>query len=158
MKILVVDNDQTILEFMHDLLSKEGHEVVTAKDGLSALDVLEAHTPDVVFFDLVMPNIDGKKLCKISGHRQAICITHLPQIAVFADSHYSVYKKATGNRTTSMIELLQGDEQLKEVTLMLSGPQHTEIADKTAGELMEKATVWKKNKVFNDQEYNKRRY
>ena len=64
-KILVVDNDKFILEFMQDLLSKEGHEVVCAEDGLSALDVLNSYSPDVIFTDLVMPNIDGKKLCRI---------------------------------------------------------------------------------------------
>lgn len=65
MKILVVDNDKLMLEFMSDILSKEGHQVLTARDGLSALDVLRTHTPDVIFTDLVMPNIDGKELCKI---------------------------------------------------------------------------------------------
>ena len=64
-KILAVDNDPFILEFLNDLLSKEGHQVVTAEDGLSALDVLETITPDFIFVDLVMPNIDGKKLCKV---------------------------------------------------------------------------------------------
>jgi PAS domain S-box-containing protein len=64
-KILAVDNDMFILEFMQDLLSKEGYEVVCAEDGLSALDVLNSYSPDVIFTDLVMPNIDGKKLCRI---------------------------------------------------------------------------------------------
>ena len=40
-KILVIDNDKFILEFMNDVLSERGHEVVTAEDGLSALDILE---------------------------------------------------------------------------------------------------------------------
>ena len=64
-KILVVDNDRLILEFMTDILSKEGYQVVTAGDGLSALDILKSNTPDVIFVDLVMPEIDGKKLCRI---------------------------------------------------------------------------------------------
>ena len=64
-KILVVDNDEPILQFMNDLLGKDGHEVVTAQDGLSALDILKTYTPDVIFTDLVMPNIGGKKLCEI---------------------------------------------------------------------------------------------
>jgi CheY-like chemotaxis protein len=65
MKILVVDDDKLFLEFMNDILSKEGHHVLTAEDGLSALDVLRTHTPNVIFTDLVMPNIDGKRLCRI---------------------------------------------------------------------------------------------
>ncbi len=64
-KILVVDNDLLILEFVNDILSKEGHQVLTAEGGLSALDILKTYTPDIMFIDLVMPNIDGKKLCKI---------------------------------------------------------------------------------------------
>lgn len=63
--ILVVDNDKLILAFMEDLLEKEGYRVLTAEDGLSALDLLREHTPDVIFVDLVMPNISGEKLCRI---------------------------------------------------------------------------------------------
>jgi len=54
-----------LLEFMRDLLSKEGHQVLTAEDGLSALGILKTFTPDIMFVDLIMPNIEGKKLCQI---------------------------------------------------------------------------------------------
>jgi len=64
-KILVVDNDRILLELMTKLLEKEGHQVVTAIDGLNALDILKTYTPDVMFVDLVMPNINGKVLCRI---------------------------------------------------------------------------------------------
>ena len=64
-KILVVDNDPFILEFLKNILAEEGHEVLTARDGLHAVDVLDVFTPDIIFVDLVMPNIDGKRLCKI---------------------------------------------------------------------------------------------
>jgi len=64
-KILVVDNHPIILEYMTKFLSKEGHEVRTSGDGLHALDILEGYDPDIIFIDLIMPNIDGKKLCQI---------------------------------------------------------------------------------------------
>jgi len=64
-KILVVDGDQMILEFMKEILSKEGHQVITAEDGGNALDILKTYTPEVLFIDLVVPGIDGKKLCKV---------------------------------------------------------------------------------------------
>jgi PAS domain S-box-containing protein/putative nucleotidyltransferase with HDIG domain len=64
-KVLAVDNDTFILEFIKDILTNEGHEVMTAEDGLSAVDILANYVPDIVFVDLVMPNIDGKRLCKI---------------------------------------------------------------------------------------------
>ena len=62
-KILVVDNDKLILEFARDLIEKEGHEVRLAEDGLAALDILKSYFPDIIISDLVMPNIDGRKLC-----------------------------------------------------------------------------------------------
>ncbi len=68
-KILVVDNDELILDFMKEILLKEGYTVMAAQDGLSALDIFETYTPDVAFIDLVMPNIDGKKLIKIIRER-----------------------------------------------------------------------------------------
>ena len=64
-EILVVDNDRLMLEFMTDLFTEQGHKVVTAVDGLSALEILKNYVPDVAFIDLVMPNIRGDRLCRI---------------------------------------------------------------------------------------------
>jgi two-component system cell cycle sensor histidine kinase/response regulator CckA len=63
-KVLAVDNDPFMLEFYRDALPKDKYEVLTAEDGLCALDILHRITPDVIFVDLVMPGINGKKLCK----------------------------------------------------------------------------------------------
>ena len=54
-KILVVDNNAIVLEFMKDLLTQEGRQVLTAEDGLSALDILKTFTPDIIFVDLIFP-------------------------------------------------------------------------------------------------------
>ncbi|MDY7030695.1 MAG: response regulator [Thermodesulfobacteriota bacterium] len=64
-KVLIVDNHPLVLKFITDVLEKEDLEVSTAHDGLSALEVLETNVPDIIVTDLVMPNIDGKKLCQI---------------------------------------------------------------------------------------------
>ena len=64
-KILVVDNHPLILKSIEKFLSNRGLKVLTAHDGLSALDVLKTFTPDVMFIDLIMPNIGGEKLCRI---------------------------------------------------------------------------------------------
>jgi len=61
---MVVDNDAMMLEFMSDLLNNKGHQVKTAIDGLAALEALKTYTPDIMFIDLVMPNISGEKLCR----------------------------------------------------------------------------------------------
>lgn len=83
-KIMVVDNDRIILRFMTKLLEKEGYQVVTAADGLNALDILKTYTPDVIFVDLVMPNIDGEILCRIIRSIQKlqdVCLIILSAIA-----------------------------------------------------------------------------
>ena len=64
-KILVVDDDRVMLKFISKLLTREGHEVVTAEDGFAALTLLSTFTPDIMFFDLIMPKIDGNKLIQI---------------------------------------------------------------------------------------------
>lgn len=63
--ILVVDNDPFILDFIDDFLTREGHQVVTAKDSLMALDILQNYVPEIMLVDLVMPHMDGRKLCQV---------------------------------------------------------------------------------------------
>ena len=75
-KILVVDNHPVILKFMADFLGKEGHQVKTAEDGLSALDILKTYIPHIMFIDLVMPNIDGEQLCRIIREMPALKDTY----------------------------------------------------------------------------------
>jgi PAS domain S-box-containing protein len=62
---LVVDNDPVMLKWVTNLLEKEGYHVLTGEDGLSALNILRTYRPDVIFTDLIMPNIDGEKLCHV---------------------------------------------------------------------------------------------
>ncbi len=64
-KILVVDDDRVMLKFVNKLLTREGHEVLTAEDGFAALGLLSTFSPDIIFFDLIMPKIDGNKLIQI---------------------------------------------------------------------------------------------
>ena len=83
-KILVVDNHPVILKFMRDLLEKNGHQVLTAKDGISALDILKTYIPDAIFVDLVMPNISGDKLCRVirtMPKLKGVCLIILSAIA-----------------------------------------------------------------------------
>ncbi len=69
-KILVVDDNRMMLNFMTGTLEREGHEVVAAEDGFSALNILTTFTPDIMFVDLIMPNIGGDQLCKIVRRMQ----------------------------------------------------------------------------------------
>ena len=64
-KILVVDNNKVFLRLLGGFLEGKGYEVKTAEDGLAALAVLDTFVPEVIFVDLVMPLIDGERLCRI---------------------------------------------------------------------------------------------
>lgn len=59
MKILIVDDDPTIVDFLKLLLESEGYEAYEAVDGSMALDELERLNPEIVLLDYMMPNIDG---------------------------------------------------------------------------------------------------
>lgn len=64
-KILIVDDSKIIQELFTVFCQERGFEVAVAEDGLVALDVLEKFRPDIIFVDLVMPRINGEKLCRI---------------------------------------------------------------------------------------------
>ncbi len=67
----------------------------------------------------ITADIIGKKLKKLSKNQQIICVTHLPQIAAYADHHYYIYKKTEKNRTYTIINELTTDERIKELVRML---------------------------------------
>jgi len=65
-----------------------------------------------------------------------LCVTHLPQIATFADHHYVVEKKQSGGRSRTSIRCITGDERTEEVARMLSGAQLTETSRKHAEQMI----------------------
>lgn len=58
-RILVVDDDESILDFVREALEDEGFEVVTATDGAEALELAAARPPDLILLDMRMPIVDG---------------------------------------------------------------------------------------------------
>ncbi len=75
--ILVVDNHPVVLKLLVEFLKKQGHEVITAEDGLAALEILKKVRPDIVFTDLIMPNINGEKLCQVIRSRPELKNLHI---------------------------------------------------------------------------------
>ena len=67
---------------------------------------------------------------------QVLCVTHLPQIATFADHHYVIEKKAVGGRTRTTVRLISGEERTEEVARMLSGAKLTETSRKHAEQML----------------------
>lgn len=62
-KVLVVDDEEDILEFLSYNLKKEGFEVQTASNGKEAIDVAKLFSPDVIILDVMMPQMDGVETC-----------------------------------------------------------------------------------------------
>jgi DNA repair protein RecN (Recombination protein N) len=82
----------------------------------------------------------GRRLKKLAGANQVLCVTHLPQIASFADHHYRVEKRESKGRTVAVLEELDGDGRTREIGRMLSGQKLTPEALKNAEQLIRMST------------------
>jgi DNA repair protein RecN (Recombination protein N) len=63
----------------------------------------------------------GRKLAELAGHHQVLCITHLPQIAAFAQTHFRVEKRERGGRTQTRITRVEGADRILEIARMAGG-------------------------------------
>ncbi|MGE5750565.1 MAG: DNA repair protein RecN [Nitrospirota bacterium] len=80
----------------------------------------------------------GKKLRRVAAKRQVFCITHLPQIASMATSHYGVSKSVKKDRTNTEVRLLEKKDRVDEIARMLGGKIITEATLKHAEEMIER--------------------
>jgi len=78
----------------------------------------------------------GKKLKALSKGNQVLCVTHLPQIATFADHHYVIEKRETAGRAKTTVRQISGEERTEEVARMLSGAKLTETSRKHAEQMI----------------------
>jgi DNA repair protein RecN (Recombination protein N) len=83
----------------------------------------------------------ARRLKALAGENQVLCVTHLAQIACFADHHYRVGKQEKAGRTVAEIEELDGKKSTEEIGRMLSGQKLTPEALRNAAELMRAARV-----------------
>jgi len=89
--------------------------------------------------------IVGEKIYKIAKNRQVISISHLPQIASMADSQYSIFKKKVGNKVSTFIKKLDGEERIYELAKLLGGVDVTETTINHAKEMLQLTEKLKKN-------------
>jgi len=106
--------------------------VLTARKSLATIIFDEIDTG--VSGDIA--NRVGDMMKSMGEKMQIIAITHLPQIAGKAKSHYKVYKQENQDRTYSVIKRLNEEERVEELSLMISGTKNSEAATATARELM----------------------
>ena len=78
----------------------------------------------------------GRKLSVLGESHQVLCVTHLPQVACFAQAHFSVIKEVRQGRTKVNVERLEGTRRLEAIALMLGGREATAASRKHAEELL----------------------
>ncbi len=110
---------------------------------------------DTFIFDEIDAGISGRtaqqvaeKLNRIAHSHQIICITHLPQIAAMADTHYRIEKTAQDNSTATTIKKLSESESVEELARLLGGSSITKAAVSNAAELKQLAAAAKQSAMF----------
>ncbi|MDR1669161.1 MAG: DNA repair protein RecN [Oscillospiraceae bacterium] len=111
----------------------------------------EGDAVQTLVFDEVDSGVSGRaaqrvaeKLCSVSRQKQVLCVTHLPQIAAFADTHFRVEKAVEGERTVTRVQKLSHAERVEELARLMAGVPVTDNARKTAEELLAQAEAYKR--------------
>jgi DNA repair protein RecN (Recombination protein N) len=114
------------------------------KTCIAAASRRRSEQPRTLVFDEVDAGVGGRaaetvgrRLKQLASADQVLCVTHLPQIAGFADRHFQVEKKANGGRTVAFIRELSPEERKHEIGRMLSGERVTREALKQAEQLLQ---------------------
>jgi DNA repair protein RecN (Recombination protein N) len=81
----------------------------------------------------------GRRLRTLAARHQVLCVTHLPQVAALADSHFVVRKRVERGRTVTEVEQLDEEARVEELARMLAGETVTESARRHAREMMKQA-------------------
>ncbi len=79
-RILIIDDDPSYLRMMRSKLEKEGFLIITAHDGLIGLSVARKEKPNLILLDLMLPGMDGHKVCRLIKFDQQI--QHIPVLMV----------------------------------------------------------------------------
>ena len=115
----------------------------------------EEDSIDTLIFDEIDVGISGRtaqkvseKLSAISSRHQVICISHLPQIAAMADSHYKIEKSVVEQKTHTNIEQLNEAESIREIARLLGGVEITDTVFKSAEEMKNMAKQTKTNQLI----------
>ena len=109
----------------------------------------DAEGASVLVFDEVDAGIGGAtalavgatlgRLARVGGGRQVLCVTHLAQIAAFADVHHTVVKEVVDGRTVTRVQRVADEDRVAELARMLGGDAAGEAGREHARRLMEEA-------------------
>ena len=109
---------------------------------------------ETLIFDEIDTGISGRTAQKVSEKmavigkcHQVLCITHLPQIAAMADTHFEIEKHQKGTETITEIHPLEGDDSVRELARLLGGAEITQAVFENAKEMKELAQVHKNTRL-----------
>jgi DNA repair protein RecN (Recombination protein N) len=102
-------------------------------------------------FDEVDTGVSGRaaqkvaeKMADVARRKQVLCVTHLPQIAAMADTHFSVEKGEKKGRTFTNVERLDRQGRVDELARLIGGATVTDVLRQSASELLEQADAYHK--------------
>ncbi len=117
-------------ELSRALLAVKRVLAASAPAGLYVFDEVDAGVGGAVAETI------GRKIADVAAHHQVLCITHLPQIAAFADVHFSVAKRELDGRTVTEVKKLEGKARIEELARMLGGATITKTTRAAAEEML----------------------
>ena len=85
----------------------------------------------------------AEKLAQVSRHKQVLCVTHLPQLAAMADTHFSVEKGESKGRTFTRVVQLEREQRKAELARITGGTRVTDALLQSAGELLDEAEAYR---------------
>ncbi len=119
---------------------------VTVEEGAAKGQRRKTAVPRTLVFDEIDIGIGGRaaeavgrKLKELSKAQQILCVTHLPQIAAFADQHFVIEKQERQGRTKTSVRLMKEPERVEEIARMLSGEKLTDASRKNAEQMLKAA-------------------
>ena len=95
-KVLIVDDEPDILEIISYNLIKEGYEILTAKNGMEALDMVSSFKPDLIILDIMMPKMSGVEVCKILRSKPEYNDTMIIFLTALSDESSQIKGLETG--------------------------------------------------------------
>jgi DNA repair protein RecN (Recombination protein N) len=118
---------------------------------LKSILAIADETPTLVFDEVDVGvggrsgQVVGEKLWGLTREHQVIVITHLPQIAAFAEAHFRIKKLERDGRTISDVDVIAGEERIDEIAAMLDGQPISMAARENARQMVERVNRWKAN-------------
>jgi twitching motility two-component system response regulator PilG len=124
-KILLVDDDESILELFRDVLEGKGHQVTTFTRGWEALQAVSREQPDLIILDIMMPRVNGYEVCQILKENPKT--KTIPIIFLTALSHQEALRRAAeGGADDFLVKPCPPEKLLKHVDRYLGGGKKEE--------------------------------